>query len=174
MLTRSPLPITQPLPGSPAEVTGRLERTDHSKLHLIPQHSHLLSESQSTHGLNPTHEANQGPDPMYIAQQPQIPSYPGSDIFVNRRDQRQTSGNTGLPAAARRYRKKISRGPAISVGTNNSYSMPGWGGTSNELVGLCPQLWPAPPIQAVLQATKLLLLMHGYVCAKFNFFFFLK
>lgn len=166
MLTCSPLPITQPLPEGLVDVMGRLERTDPSKLHLIPKHSYLLfgqspaPESQSMRWLN---EASQGPDPMYVTPQPQIPSHPGSGIFGNRRDKRQASGSTGLPAADRKYSKKINREPEISVGTNNSYRTPGWVGTPNVLMGVCPQLWPGPPIQAAVQAGKLLLLLNCHV-----------
>ena len=166
MLTCSPLPITQPLPGSLADVVSRLERTDASKLHLIPKHSHWLfgqspvPESQSMHGLN---AASQGPDPMYVTPQPQIPSQPGLGIFDNRRDQRQSSGNTGLPAADRKYRKKINREAETNVGTSNSYRTPGWAGTPNELMGPCPQLQPGPPIRAAVQAGKLFLLLNCHV-----------
>ena len=145
---------------------GRLERTDPRKLHLIPKHSHLLfrplpvPESQSTHGLN---EASQGPGTLYVTLQPQIPSHPGLGISDNRRDQRQSSGNTELPAADSKYRNNINRELEISVGTNDSHRTPGWVGTAQELRGLCPQLWPGPPIQAAVQAAKLLLPLNCHV-----------
>jgi len=91
MLTCSPLPITQPLPGTLTDVVGRPGRTDPSKLHLIPKHSHLLfgqlsgPESQSTRGLN---EASQGPANTYITPQTLTPSHPGSGIFDKRTEQR--------------------------------------------------------------------------------------